>query len=97
MYAYYLTPEMLQLLANQICRCYHCPKMIETILSMCYAINNKCRHWDPILAAVSILNTFVVHDLNGLDAYTLCTVHEQDPVMARHERRNYTCAIACML
>ena len=50
-----------------------------------------------ILAAVSILNTYIVHDLNGLDANTLCTVHEQDPVMARHERRNYTRAIVHML
>ena len=23
-----------------------------------------------------ILNTYVVYDLNGLDVYTLCTVHE---------------------
>ena len=64
---------------------------------MCYAINNKCQHWDLILPAVSVLNTYVVHDLNSLDANTLCTVHEQDSVMARHERRNYTRAIAHML
>ena len=30
-----------------------------------------------------------VHDLNGLDAYTLCTVHEQDSVVVRNERNNY--------
>ena len=40
--------------------------------------NNKHQHWDSILAAVSVLNMYVVHDLNSLDAYTLCMVHEQD-------------------
>ena len=30
------------------------------------------------LAGVAVLNTFAVHDLNSLDAYTLHTVHEQD-------------------
>ena len=30
-----------------------------------------------------------VHDLNGLDAYTLCTVHEHDLVVARNESKNY--------
>ena len=47
--------------------------------------------------AVSILNMYVVHDLNGLDTYTLCTVHEQDSVVVRHKRTNYTHAIAHML
>ena len=32
--------------------------------------NNKHQYWDPMLAAVSILNTYVVHDLNGLNSYT---------------------------
>ena len=35
--------------------------------------------------------------LNGLDAYTLCTVHEQDSVVAKHKRTNYTYAIVHML
>ena len=39
----------------------------------------------------------VVHDFNGLDAYILCTVHEQDLVVVRHERINYMRAIACVL
>ena len=48
--------------------------MIETIYSLGYPMymlttNNKCQHWDSILTAVSVLNTHVVHDLNGLDAY----------------------------
>ena len=47
--------------------------------------------------AASVLNTYVVHDLNGLDAYTSHTVHEQDSVVVRQERANYTCAIACVL
>ena len=59
--------------------------------------NNKHQHWDPIIAAVSVLNMYVVHYLNGLDAFTLCTVHEQDSVVARHERTNYTHAIACIM
>ena len=41
-----------------------------------------------IPAAVSVLNTHIVHDLNGLDTYTLCTLHERDSVVARHERTN---------
>ena len=32
-----------------------------------------------------------VHDLNGLDAYTLRTVHEEDLVVAWHKRTSYTC------
>ena len=52
-----------------------------------------------VFAAVSALNIYMctVQDLNGLDAYTSCTVHEQDSVVARHERTNYTHAIVCML
>ena len=50
-----------------------------------------------MLDGVSVLNTYNVHDLNGLDAYTLCTVHEQESVMARHKRANYMHTIARML
>ena len=47
--------------------------------------NNKCQRWDPILCCCcTVLNTYVVHDFNGLDAYTLRTVHEQDSVVVRH-------------
>ena len=59
--------------------------------------NNKHQHWDPILAVVSILNTYIVHDLNSLDTYTLYIMHEWDSIVARHERTNYMCAIACVL
>ena len=58
---------------------------------------NKYQHWDLILSALSVLNTYVVHDLNGLDAYTLCAMHEQESVVARHERTNYTYAIVRVL
>ena len=50
-----------------------------------------------MLAAVSILNTYAVNDLNSLNPYTSCTVHEQNSGMARHERTNYMCDIACVL
>ena len=43
-------------------------------------------------AAVAILNMYIDHDLNGLDAYTLHTVHEQDLTVVRHEGTNYTIA-----
>ena len=43
--------------------------------------NNEYLYCDPILAAMSILNTYVVHNLNDLDSYALFTVHEQDSVM----------------
>ena len=52
---------------------------------------NERQHWDPIPAAVSVLNTY------HLDAYTLCAVHEQDSVVARHKRTNYMHAIALVL
>ena len=45
-------------------------------------------------ATMAVLNMYVVHDLNSLDAYTLHTVHEQDFVVARHKRKNYMHAIA---
>ena len=41
---------------------------------------------------MAVLNTHVVHNLNGLDAYTSRTVHEQDSVVARHETKNCMCA-----
>ena len=62
-------------------------------------IYNKCQHCDPILAVVSVLNTYIAHEdqlyLNGFDI--LCTVHEQDSVVVRLERTSYLCAIACIL
>ena len=39
-----------------------------------------------------VLNTYAVHDFNGLDAYTLRTVYEQDSVVAMHERKT-TCVL----
>ena len=52
--------------------CYYHPKIIETILSICYV--HTYHLWKlsrPIVAAVSVLNMYVVHDdqlyLNGLD------------------------------
>ena len=50
-----------------------------------------------MLAAVSVLNMYIVHDLNGLDTNTSCTVHKQDSVVAGYENRNYMYAIACVL
>ena len=58
----------------------------------------KCQSWDLIFAAVSVLNMYVVHDdqlyITGSDTYISCTVHEQDSVLAMHERTNYKCAVA---
>ena len=56
---------------------------------MCYT-----RNYSPLLSdstgtqfpAVCILNMYAVHDINGLDAYTLYTVHEQDSMVVRHKR-----------
>ena len=48
-------------------------------------------------AAMSIFNMYVVHNFNGLDVYTSCIVHEQNSVVARDDRTNYTHAIARML
>ena len=46
----------------------------------------KRQRWDPILAAVSVLNTYADQlCLNGLDTYVLCTVHEQDSMVAKHK------------
>ena len=38
---------------------YYHAKVIGTILSTCYTINNKRQCWDPILAAVSILKKLI--------------------------------------
>ena len=80
--------------------CYYRPKIIETILSMRYVHTlhyNKCQYWDPILTAVSVLNMYVDDDLNSLDTYTWCIVHEHDSVVVKNERTNYICGIACVL
>ena len=45
-----------------------------------------------VAVAALKFNTYVVHN-----AYTLCTVHEQDSVMVRHKRKNYKRAIARVL
>ena len=48
-------------------------------------------------AAVTILNTYVANDLNGLDAYTSYTLHEQDLVVVMYEKTNYMRATAPVL
>ena len=69
---------------TKCCMCYYHPKIIETFWAhTVYTLTTyKCQHWDSILAALSVLNTYIIHDdqlcLNGLDTYVLCTVHEQD-------------------
>ena len=68
-----------------ICICSHSPLIIRTNTGTQY------------FAVVSILNTYVAHDLNNLDTYTLHIAHEQDSVVVRYERTNYTCAIARVL
>ena len=54
-----------------------------------------------MLAVVSVLNSYVVHDdwlyLKSLDTFILCSVYEQDLVVARHKRTNYKHAIARVL
>ena len=41
---------------------------------------------------------YVVHDLNSMDVNMyFVTMHEQDSVLARHKRTNYTPAIAHVL
>ena len=40
----------------------------------------------PNFSAVCVLNMYAVHDLNGSDAYTLYTVHEQDSMVVRHKK-----------
>ena len=74
---------------TKCCMCYYCPKIIETFWAHT-VYTYKCQRWDPILAALPVLNTYIIHDdqlfLNGLDTYVLCTVHEQDSVVAKHKR-----------
>ena len=88
---------------TKCCMWHHCPKITKTILSTCYINTHhlQWQSWDLILAAVSVLNMYIVHDdqlyLNDLDTYTLCTVHVQDSVVVRHERTNYMHGIAHML
>ena len=43
--------------------------------------NNDYLYCDLILAAMSILNTYVLHDLNDLVSYALFTVHERDSII----------------
>ena len=80
--------------------------MIETMYSknmqLCYIrthspLITSTRARSRYFAVVIVLNTYVVHDSNSLNAYTLCTVHEQDSVVVRHKRTNYTCSIALVL
>ena len=59
--------------------------------------NDKCQCWDPISAAVSVLNIYIFDDINGSNTHTLCAVYDHDSVVARHNRTKYTHAIASML
>ena len=52
--------------------------------------------WTQYFAAMALLNTYVVHNLNSLDTYTSLTVHDQELVAARHKRTNHTRASACV-
>ena len=98
----YLTPEMLQLLANQMLYMYatttlndrnYSEHVLHTHSPLITSINTGTQYF----MSVAVINTSVVHDLNNLDAYTLCIEYEQDSVVTRHERTNYMHAIACML
>ena len=66
---------------------------------MYYATNCKNQHWDLIIVAMSVLNTYVDYDLNGLDTYTSSTMYEQDLVMVQGKRTDYAYmhTIACVL
>ena len=39
---------------------------------------------------VPVLNTYIVHDLNGMDAYTLYTVYGQDLLVAGHDSTHFS-------
>ena len=66
--------------------------MLRTHTQLIISANTGTRYF----AAVAVLNTYVVHDLNNLDAYSLRTVHKQDSMVVRHNRINYMHAIlAC--
>ena len=71
---------MLQLLVNQILDMlllfWNDKKLFWIHAIYTLTTDNKHEHWVPILTAVSVLNTYSVHDLNGLDTYNSCTVHE---------------------
>ena len=98
----YLTPEILQLLANQMLYMYattvlndrnYSEHVLHTHSPLIISINTGTQYF----AAEAVLNMSAVNDLNKLDIYTLCIEYEQDSVVVRHERTNYTHAIACML
>ena len=64
-----------------------------------YSEQMLCKHslliissstWTHYFAAVSVLIRDILYNLNGLDVYTLCTVHEQDLVVARYIWTNDT-------
>ena len=91
---------MLQLLANQMIHILlpsENDRSYSEHVPHTYTLTNNNKHqcWkDPILAAVSIkYMLYIVNDLNGLDAYILCTVHEQDLVVVRYKRINYMSTI----
>ena len=89
---------MLLLLVNQMLHVLLPPYNSRNYFEhMLYVHTLYWQHWDPILAAVSISNMYVLHDLNNSDPYTSCSMYEQDSVVARHERTNYMCTIACVL
>ena len=52
--------------------------------------------WTRYFAAMALLNTYVVHNLNSLDSYTSLTVDDQELMAARHKRTNHTRASACV-
>ena len=72
---------------TKCCTCYYHPKKIELfwVCAIIYTLttNNKRQHWDLILTAVSVSNMYIVHDMNDLDTYPSCAVHERDSVVAR--------------
>ena len=57
---------------------------------MCYiplTTNNKHQYWFPIFSSDSILNTYIVHDLNGLYAFTASTYMNK---IQQYKNGNYT-------
>ena len=68
---------------------------LYSLLAIKLTINNKHQRWYLIFASVSILNMYVVHDLNSLNAYTSCTVHEQDSIVPRLQL--HTCYCFCAI
>ena len=91
-----MNSEVPQLIANQILHVLLLSKNDGNYSEHMHAMytlttNIQCKRWDSILAAVSISNMYVVHNLNCLDTYTSCTVHVEDSVVVRHKRTNYMC------